>query len=316
MSRLTTDERLRRLLAVVPWVAGRDAPTVEEVCERFGYTEPELVEDLDLLFLCGVHPFSPDTMIEADVSDGRVRIRYADYFSRPLRLTPHEALALVAAASALVAVPGADPSGPLARGTAKLAAVLGVDPDEAVDVELGEAPEGVLATLQQASRDQRQVEVDYYSYWRDAWTRRTIDPHRVFSTAGAWYVWAWCHRVEDDRLFRVDRMREPVILEEAFEASSVEVPPVYSASPDDPLFVIDIDPTSLPAYALRSILDYPNEGIEDVGGRTRVKLRISEPATIERLLLRLGPAAEVVEGDREVARAAAARILQRYRQVG
>ena len=46
--------------------------------------------------------------------DGHVSIRLADYFRRPLRLTPAEGLALLAAGRALLAVPGSDPDGPLA----------------------------------------------------------------------------------------------------------------------------------------------------------------------------------------------------------
>ena len=37
----SADERLRRLLALVPWVAAREGPTVEEVCARFGMTEAD-----------------------------------------------------------------------------------------------------------------------------------------------------------------------------------------------------------------------------------------------------------------------------------
>src|SRR5205823_10799188 len=90
------DERLRRLLALVPWVATHDGPHIEDVCARFGTTERELLDDLDLLFLVGVHPFDPGSLIEVDVDEGRVWIRFADWFARPLRLTPAEGLSLVA----------------------------------------------------------------------------------------------------------------------------------------------------------------------------------------------------------------------------
>ena len=90
MARPATDDRLRRLLALVPWVAAQEGPTIDEVCARFGCTEQELAEDLERLFMCGLYPFTPDTMIEVDMDDGRVWIRYADVFSRPLRLTPAE----------------------------------------------------------------------------------------------------------------------------------------------------------------------------------------------------------------------------------
>ena len=108
MPRVSADDRLRRLLALVPWVAAQDGPTVEEVCARFGCTEAELAEEIEMLFLCGLYPYTPDMLIEADIAEGRVWIRYAEYFSRPLRLTPAEGLTLLASGNTLLAVPGTD----------------------------------------------------------------------------------------------------------------------------------------------------------------------------------------------------------------
>jgi len=115
VTRTAAHDRLGRLLAIVPWVAARDGPEIAEVCRRFGITQRELLADLDLLFVCGVYPFTPDVLIDVDIADGRVWIRFADYFRRPLRLTPPEGLALIGAGAALLGVPGADPDGALAR---------------------------------------------------------------------------------------------------------------------------------------------------------------------------------------------------------
>lgn len=307
--RAGAEESLRRLLALVPWVAARDGPRVDEVCDRFGCTEAELMEDLELLFMCGLYPFTPDTLIEVTIEDDRVWIRYASFFARPLRLTPAEALFLLAAGTTLLSVPGSDPDGPLARGLAKLAAALGVDPDEAVGVELGHAPPEVLASLQGAVAQHRQVEVEYYSYGRDGWARRVIDPHRVFNAAGQWYVDAWCHRAVGDRVFRVDRMRAAELLDTTFEPRATpRTTETYSPRPEDPVVVLELDDEA------RWVAEqYPNEGVEDSGsGRRRVRLRVSERAWLERLLLRLGPRARVVEGDASVGAGAAERLLSRY----
>lgn len=306
----SADQRLRRLLALVPWVASQDGPRIEDVCARFGCTEQELVADLGLLFLCGVHPFTPDTLIDATVEDGRVWVRFAEWFARPLRLTPAEGLALVAAGSALLAVPGSEPEGPLARGLAKVAAVLGVDPDEVVDVELGQAPPAILAAVQDAAAARRQVEVDYYSYGRDGWARRVIEPHHVYNAAGQWYVAAYCHLAGADRIFRLDRTRSATVLDTTFEPRPpADQPPVFTPRPEDPAFVLDVGPEA--AWVAEA---YPVESVEErAGGRRRVRLRVSERAWIERLLLRLGPDARVVEGDAGVGPAAAARVAARYR---
>jgi proteasome accessory factor C len=310
MPKLSADERLQRLLALIPWVASRDGPRLEEVSARFGCTQAELVDDLELLFLCGLHPYTPDVLIEVDIVDGRVWIRYADYFSRPLRLTPAEGLALLAAGRTVLAASGGDDGGPLARGLGKLATALGVDAGEAVEIELGPVAEELLQTLRTAAAESRQVEIDYYSFGRDERARRVVDPYAVFSAGGQWYVSAYCHRVDDERLFRVDRIAGATLLDSSFDRPP-QAPELaaYRPDPEDPRVTLDLDPS-----ARWVVEQYPVEKVDDVGGgRLRVTLVASQPAWLERLLLRLGPRATVLDGDGEVAARAAGRLLARYR---
>jgi proteasome accessory factor C len=305
------------MLALVPWVAARDGPTLEEVCERFGCTEAELVSDLDRLFMCGLYPYTPDVLIEVDVADGRVWIRYADYFSRPLRLTPGEGLALLAAGKAVQSFPGADQSGPLARGLAKLARTLGVAGDDALDVALAAVNQDVMATLRSAVDERRQVELDYYSFGRDEVTRRVVDPCAVFSAGGQWYLSAYCHGVDDDRLFRVDRVRAASLLDTpAQRAEGSVAAAVYTARADDPRVTLELTP------AARWVAEqYPVEASKEArGGKLRVTLAISERAWLERLLLRLGSDGRVTKATdpalADAGQEAACRLLQRYRTSG
>lgn len=302
-------ERLRRLLALVPWVVANDGPPLAEVCARFDVSEADLVEELNTVFLCGVHPFTPDLLMEVDIIDGRVWIHLADYFQRPLRLTPEEGLALVASGAALQAVPGADPAGPLARALDKVATVLGIDATAALEVVLGAVPEDVLAVLREGVAAGRQVEIDYYAYGRDERTVRTVDPWDVFTAAGEWYLTAWCHRAGGERRFRLDRIGTARLVETTFEAPEVLAPrAVFSAGPDDPRVVLDLAPRA------RWVLEqYPVERVVEGGDdHCRVTLAVSEQAWLERLLLRLGADATVVDGERGQASGAARRILARY----
>ncbi|MDQ6784667.1 MAG: WYL domain-containing protein [Actinomycetota bacterium] len=312
MNRTTAQERLGRLLAIVPWVAAHDGPDVDEVCRRFGIAEKELLADLDLLFLCGVHPFTPDTLIEVDVADGRVWIRFADYFRAPLRLTPPEGLALVGAGAGLLAVPGADPDGALARALAKVETVLGVGAGESFDVELGAVRQTVLDAVRQGTDQHRMVEISYYSFGRDGHSQRVVHPWRVFNHAGQWYVDGWCELAAAERLFRVDRMSSAVLTDRRFATQMATGPGDRVFAPDagDPMTVLDLDP---PAHWIAE--QYPNEGVEQQpGGRLRVRLRSGQQAWLERLLLRAGPHATVVEGDTRLRAGAAARVLERYRE--
>jgi proteasome accessory factor C len=312
----TASQRLQRLLSLIPWVAEHDGPTVEEVCRRFGMTERELLADVDLVSMVGVPPYSPGDLFDVSVLDGRVFVHLSPSFDRAMRLTPEQALALVAAGASLLAVPGADPDGPLGRGLAKLAKALGLEAGEVVDVDLGRAPAGVLRALEQAVAELRPVELDYYTYGRDERAVRRVDPYKVWADRGSWYVWGHDHRRDERRLFRLDRVLDVVVLDGHFEAPAagdVEPPELFRPGASSSRVTLDLEPAA--AWVAGN---YPNEAVEDLGGgRSRVTLAVAAVPWLERLLLVLGRDAEVARASppelAEVGRAAAARILERYR---
>ena len=314
MSRITASERLKRLLALLPWVAAQQGPSVEDVCARFELSTADLLSDIALVSMVGIPPYSPGDLFDIVVEGGRVWVHLQPSFDRSLRLTPEEALGLVAAGASLLAVPGADPEGPLARGIAKVAATLGVDADDTIDVDLGYASATVLAALQAAGADRHRVRIDYYAHGRDEHTTRDVDPYRVYADHGQWYVVAFDHLRDEERLFRVDRVLSVEPLDEQFDPpDDVRTLGLFEAHDDDPRVVLELEPEA------RWVAEvYPIEEFEPVGnGRLRVTLAISARPWLERLLLRLGPRARVVavSGDDELAHCAttaAQRVLGRY----
>jgi proteasome accessory factor C len=134
----------------------------------------------------------------------------------------------------------------------------------------------------------------------------------VFFALGEWYVDAWCHRAGDERLFRVDRIRAVRPTGERFEAAASSLAPgdVYRPRTDDPRVTL-----LLPASASWVAESYPAEAVDETtDGRLRVRLAVSEPAWLARLLLRVGRHASVDDPAemRTVAADAAARIEARY----
>ena len=262
--------------------------------------------------MVGLYPYTPDTLVEVAVDDDRVAVHFADYFHRPLRMTPDQALAIVATGRSLSSLPGTDPDGPLSRALAKVAAVLGVDPST-IEVDLGEVTAATLDLLRRAVDDHRQVEIDYYSYGRDERTHRSVDPHRVYADQGQWYLEAYCHLTEDERIFRVDRIRAATLLDDTFDPPA-DVPALglFRAETDTPRVTLDLAPDA------RWVVDqYPVESTDELDdGGLRVQLAITARPWLERLLVRLGPDARVVEAAPELTGAgpdAATRMLARYR---
>jgi len=318
-ARTTAPDRVARLLAVIPWIAAHDGPTLDEVCARFGIPRRKLEEDLAVLTLVGVPPYTPDTLIEVTIEGDRVWLRFADVFARPLHLTPEQGLALVAAGTASQSLPGGDGEGPLATALAKLARVLGVEPGEAVSVALGETRPGVLEALRGAATDGRRVRIDYYTYGRDVRSTRDVDPAAVFAHEGAWYLRGWCHAAGGERLFRVDRfvdvevLDEPVTAGAAAERGGRGDPRGFALAGRVPRATIEVGPAG------RWVAEtYPVDEVTPLDdGWSRLRLPVTAAPWLERLLVRLGPQARVVEADDpdllDAGPRAARRILDRYR---
>jgi len=302
------------MLALVPWILTHPGVTIPELAARFEIDAREIERDLELLPMCGLPPYTADRLIDVWVADdGAVSLRLAEYFERPLRLTPAEGIALVAAGHALLAVPGADREGPLASALDKVEDALGARGGVAVDV--GDARD--LAQLQEAVAARQQLEIEYYSFARDEMTTRVVDPARVFHAFGEWYLAAYCHSAQADRLFRVDRIRSVRATGEVVEAPSVPAGTdgdlgelVYQPQPDDLRVTLRLEPDA--AWVAENL---PTESVTPrARGRVDVVLPVSALGFLERLVLGLGPAVEVLAPPeaREVVAAAAARVLSRY----
>ncbi|HEX9695724.1 MAG TPA: WYL domain-containing protein [Actinomycetota bacterium] len=314
--------RLSRILVLVPWVITHaDEATVDEVCRRFGISEDQLLDDLSLLVVCGLPPFSPGDMIEAWVDEGRVVINVADYLDRPLRMSRWEALGLLAAGRALAAMPALAEAQALDSALAKLAEAIAPDEADAAEtlaervaIELQPASPEILGILRDAIETLQRIRIEYYSFGRDELTEREIDPLLVFGT-GPWYVIADDHKSGERRTFRVDRIRSAVPAGVTFERPAGFDPsleadrPLYRPSAGDTSVVLEL----APAAAWVAELTPHDEAKPIKGGWMRLTLRASHTAWLVRLLLQLGDQIRVVEPEtltaevRELATAALAR---------
>jgi proteasome accessory factor C len=308
------------MLALVPWILAHPGTTIAELAQRFEIDERELERDLELLPMCGLPPYTADRLIDVWVADdGGVSVRLAEYFERPVRLTPAEGIALVAAGRTLLAVPGADPQGPLASALDKVEHALGARGGVAIEVG-GAGGAGDLERLQAAVAAGEQLELDYYSFARDEMTTRVVDPARVFHAFGEWYLAGYCHHAGADRLFRIDRIRavratgNPVTVRaDASDDDDDLGALVYQPAPGDLRVRLRLAPEA--AWVVE---DLPTDSVTPrARGRVEVVLPVSAAGFLERLLLGLGPAAEVLGPPeaQEIAASAASRVLARYEQV-
>ena len=145
---------------MLPWVIANPGATADEVCERFGYSRDELVEDLNLVLVCGLPGYGPGDLMDAYLDEDEVVVDMADYFSRPLRLSAAEGLTLLAAGMALVS--SGQASDALTRAVAKLQSVLLPGGEETLVVDLADEP-GLVEMLRVAAADGVVVRLVYTS---------------------------------------------------------------------------------------------------------------------------------------------------------
>lgn len=290
-------ERLSRLLAMVPYLVGRQGIPLARAATEFGITERQLVKDLELLFVCGTPGHLPDDLIEAEWGDGHVFLGNVEAIARPLRLDVDEALALLVGLRALADVPGLHDRDALDRTLAKLEAAAGdaagASTQVSVQVEEGVGP---LAEVRRALADGRRLHLTYFVPTRDETTERDVDPMRVLMVDGRWYLEGWCRRAEQVRLFRLDRVEALTVLDVAAEVPASAAlrdldEGLFRPSPEDTVVTLELGPT---AHWVASY--YPVESVERLPQDVLlVRMRVGDDRWLRTLALRLGGAARVLD---------------------
>jgi proteasome accessory factor C len=314
---LGAEARLSRLLVILPWLMERGEVPLDEVAATFSMSRDEVVRELEMASMCGLPPFV-DELIDVFIDDETVFVGVPRLFTKPLRLTAPEGFALLTAGRAAMELPGADPDSPLGRGLAKLAAVLGEAPDSDPALVVDLAATELVDEFVDATKRVERLRIRYWAASRDEVSEREITPRRVFHERGDWYVSADDHRSGERRTFRIDRVEsvdrtgvfdEPLddaVADSASTASSVS----WSLDGSLPRVTLRLQP------AARWVVEqYPVDAIvERARGVVDATFAVTNERWLERLLLRVGTDAEVVE-PAEYARLgvdAAKRVLARY----
>jgi proteasome accessory factor C len=222
--RVVPAERFTRLLALMTRLldecgASREGrvPT-RELCVGLNLSRQELEDDITLLNL--INFGGGCYALFAQVTEDDVIVSketYGEQFARPARLSPLEAKALLWALAFIGDRLPVGDDDPLASARAKIEAAIGED--DLPPVELGRvqtATTKVAAAITKAIREDRVLDIEYWTEARGDLTTRSVEPHMVVNTRDAWYMVGWCRRADETRTFRLDRIRSATVTGKRF----------------------------------------------------------------------------------------------------
>ncbi len=222
--RVVPAERFTRLLALMTRLLDACGKSREgrvptrELCSGLNLSPKELEDDITLLNL--INFGGGCYALFAQVTDDDVMVQketYGEQFARPARLSPLEAKALLWALEFIGDRLPVGDDDPLASARTKIEEAIGED--HLPPIELGRvqtADAKVAAAITKAIREDRVLDIEYWTEARGDLTKRSIEPHLVVNTRDAWYVVGWCRRADETRTFRLDRIRSAKVTAKRF----------------------------------------------------------------------------------------------------
>ena len=296
---MTSQAQVRRLLSLVPYLLAHEGVALSVVAETFGVSERTVRDDLNVLWMCGMPGLTPGDLIDIDMDavegEGVITLSNADYLTRPLRLSADEALALVLALRTLREIAGPSHRDAVDRALVKLAAAAGDPvPTDRASVAVTAAGDEIRDRVEEALELGRRLDLTYDVASRAETTRRMVDPLRIFVLDGYGYLEAWCHSARGLRTFRLDRIAAAELTDIPVEPHEVRLLDLsagwFDSLRDAPSVTLELQ-----AGAAWVAEYYPTEAVtRNPDGTVLVTLRVTDPAWLRGLLLRLGGAARVL----------------------
>lgn len=237
---MSAGETLRRLLVLLPLASREEGVDVEEAARVLGVDVDRVVRDIDVLTNRSWYlPAGSADDLQIQFDGGHLRVSGPGMFTRPMRLTKGELVAL-SVALRVTGTASDEATRVCAEIERELAGVAGPGPSadslaeaeppypaDQVPVEMAawsEAPppllgdaDGVRDTFSAGVLERRVVSFAYLKPQADEHEVRALEPYRLLHAEGEWYVVG--HDPERDglRLFRLDRVLGASLRDASFE---------------------------------------------------------------------------------------------------
>lgn len=306
------NQEVPRLLAMVPYLLAHPGVEVAQVAEIFGVTPKRVLEDLNILWMCGTAGGLPDELIEIDMDaakggNGVIHLSNADYLPKPLRFSAQEAMSLLIGLQGIQEMATGELLSAANSAAEKLGSFATAAP---VLIEITSGDAEIRAKLIEAIEAEKVVRLSYDNANRSETTTPVVDPVAIVMRDSVAYLRGWAHTPDAERTYRLDRITAVEILD--LSAAQHEL-----ATSDDQWFSDETTEVTLTLAAGAAWVPeyFPAREVTSCDdGSLIVRLAVTSQGWLDGLLLRLGDQVLAVAPPEagESARATADQLVERY----
>jgi len=208
-------ERTARLLDLVPYISSHQGISVKELASVFDVSQPQMINDLTTLWMCGLPGYTPLELMDLDFDSGFVTISNASTLSKPRTITFDEGVALVLGLDLLKSSISSDREDLLQSIEAlskRLTLLINLPSALSATATVNLS---ISTSISDAINKRTGLSIQYHSMYRDEVTVRSILPFEIIGNDGYSYLSAYCFTAKDFRQFRIDRIQsaEPTAVE-------------------------------------------------------------------------------------------------------
>lgn len=202
--------RIDRLTAIIIFLQGRTRVAVDELAERYAISQRTVYRDLHALQEAGV-PIGSES--------GKGYFIVKGYHLPPVMFDKDEVAALLTGERMMQKWSDTKLGESYVSALDKIRSVLRTKDKEYLDTldrhirsfpykdeKPTEADYKVFTFLQDAIFDHKVIRIEYYSPYKDQFTKRDVEPLGLLLRDNNWYLAGWCRLRDDYRLFRVERI--------------------------------------------------------------------------------------------------------------
>jgi proteasome accessory factor C len=204
----TPTEKAARMLDLVPYISTHQGISTAELAAEFGISIPELLSDLNSLWMCGDSRFD---LIDLEFESGFVSIRNAQTLNQVRNLSQQEIVSILLGLDLISKDLPADRED-LQEDIRTLRKKLGKGSELLIDATPA-SKGGILASLREALAGKRKVKITYTSSLRETLSSRVVSPIDIYTNQERDFFVGFCELAESQRTFRIDRISSVEVLE-------------------------------------------------------------------------------------------------------